>query len=457
MDMHYILWFSQEVVLSGTFLRQRILQFSKRPFVRNVITVASGTAASQVIVMAFSPLITRLYGPEAYGVLGVFMSIVGILGGVAALTYPIAIVLPKSDADATGLARVSIYTGMATSVLTAIVLFFFGTEILSLLKAEAIASFMYLIPAFMLIATVSAVVGQWLIRKKAFALTAKVTVSQSLMMNTVKAGMGFLYPTAAVLIVTNTVGILLGAVLMLRGLRKTPAASSQETDVLGPGLSAWALAKRHGDFPLLRAPQVLINSVSQSLPVMMLAAFYGPAAAGFYAIALAVLGIPVALIGGSVMQVFYPRINEAIHRGEDAKALIIKATLGLALSGAVPFAVVIVAGPMLFGFVFGSEWQVAGTYAQWLSIWLFFQYINKPAVSAIPALGIQRGLLIYELLSTGTKVLALYLGYTIFASDVAAVALFSIFGVVAYAWLILWVIFHSGRLLTTPQLNPVLR
>jgi len=435
-------------------LHQQILQFIKRPFVRNVATVASGTAASQAIAMAFAPLITRLYGPEAYGALGVFMSLVGILGGVAAMTYPVAIVLPKSDADAAGLARVSIYTGVAPSVLTAIALFFFGTEILSLLKAEAISSFMYLIPAFMVIATVSMVVGQWLIRKKAFALTAKVTVSQSLVMNTVKAGMGFLYPTAAALIVTNTLGILLGAVLMLLGLRKTPAASSQETDVVEPGSSAWALAKRHGDFPLLRAPQVLINSVSQSLPVMMLAALYGPAAAGFYAIAGAVLGIPVALIGGSVMQVFYPRINEAIHRKEDARALIIKATLGLALSGALPFAVVIMSGPMLFGFVFGSEWQVAGTYAQWLSVWLFFQYINRPAVSAIPALGLQRGLLVYELFSTGTKVLALYLGYTVFASDVAAVALFSISGVAAYGWLILWVIVHSGRLLIKRQCNP---
>lgn len=435
-------------------MRQRILQFSQRPFVRNVATVASGTAASQVIVMAFSPLITRLYGPEAYGMLGVFMSLVGVLGGVAALTYPVAIVLPKSDADAAGLARVSIYTGLATSFLTAIVLFFFGTEILSFLKAEAISSFMYLIPAFMLIATVSAVVGQWLIRKKAFTLTAKVTVWQSLVINAIKAGMGFLYPTAAVLIVINTLGVLLSAVLMLWGLRKMPAGSRQKTDIAEPGLSAWALAKRHGDFPLLRAPQVLINSVSQSLPAMMLAAFYGPAAAGFYAIACAVLGIPVALIGGSVMQVFYPRINEAIHRGEDARALIIKATLGLALSGAIPFAGVVVAGPLLFSFVFGSEWQVAGIYAQWLAIWLFFQYINKPAVSAIPALGIQRGLLIYELFSTGTKVLALYLGYTIFESDVAAVALFSIFGVVAYGWLILWVIVHSGRLLIKPQLHP---
>jgi O-antigen/teichoic acid export membrane protein len=298
----------------------------------------------------------------------------------------------------------------------------------------------------MFISVVSAVVGQWLIRKKHFSLTAKVMVKQSFFINMIKAGLGIVHPTAAILIVTNTLGMLLSASMMLLGLRNTHKDDQEKSKGSEPWSSTWDLAKRYSDFPFLRAPQVLLNSVSQSLPVVMLAAYYGPTSAGFYSIAIAVLGLPVVLIGNSVMQVFYPRINEAIHSGEDAKALIIKATIGLALSGVLPFAVVILVGPTLFGFVFGSEWHIAGTYAQWLSIWLFFQYINKPAVSAIPALRLQRGLLIYELFSTGTKVLALYLGYSVFKSDVAAVALFSFFGVVAYAWLILWVIFHSGKL-----------
>jgi len=104
---------------------------------------------------------------------------------------------------------------------------------------------------------------------------------------------------------------------------------------------------------------------------------------------------------------------------------------------------VIVAGPFLFEFVFGEKWHTAGIYAQWLSLWLFLQYINKPAVSAIPALQLQGGLLIYEIFSTGTKLLALWLGFIVFKSDVAAIALFSAFGVVAYVWLILWVIYRS--------------
>lgn len=423
----------------------RILAFSRRPFVRNVAAVASGTAAAQAIAMAFSPLLTRLYGPEAYGIQGVFVTIAGVLATVAAMSYPIAIVLPKSDAEAMGIARLSITIGVSMSILVTIILFLLGNEILTLLNAQAISYLMYLIPLAMLISVVSAVVGQWLIRKKAFLLTAKVTVWQSLFMNAIKAGLGFVNPVAAVLIVTNTLSGLVSAALMLLGLRKAGRVDEGVAKEVRSNLSTWGVAKQYRDFPLLRTPQGLLNVASHSLPVIMLATYFGPASVGFYSIASTVLAMPASLIGGSVMQVFYPRINEAIQRGEDARALIIRATAGLAATGALPFLLIIIAGPALFEFAFGSGWRKAGIYAQWLSPWLFFQYVNKPAVSAIPSLRLQGGLLIYELFSTGSKVVALYLGYVVFGSDVAAIALFSMFGVAAYLWLILWVISHSGR------------
>jgi O-antigen/teichoic acid export membrane protein len=180
----------------------------------------------------------------------------------------------------------------------------------------------------------------------------------------------------------------------------------------------------------------------------MLAIFFGPAAVGFYALANMVLGIPSNLIGASVMQVFYPKANEVHLRGESLHDLIIKTTLGMAAIGFLPFLLVIFFGPYLFELVFGSGWGIAGLYAQWLSAWLFLGYLNKPAVAAIPVLGIQKGLLIYELLSTGTKVIAITFGYYFFNSAVVAVALFALCGIVAYICLIIWVIFAAKKQFT---------
>ena len=433
-------------------MKSLLQEFSKRPFIRNVATVATGTAASQAIAMAFVPMITRMYGPEAYGLQGIFISVSGLLTVVAALGYPTAIILPRTDVDALGLAKLSIYIGIGMAFVTTVALFLFGAKLLWLLNASAISDFVYLIPVAMIISVVGGVLGQWLIRKKAYALTAKYGVFTSILLSLVKTGLGVIHPTAMVLIVTNTVGGFFGTVFTYLGWRKLAAKQPVKEETSQPRATCAQLAGRHRDFPLLRTPQNLINAFSQSLPMLLLAGYFGASAAGQYALAIGVLGMPSTLIGGSVMAVFYPRINDAIHNGENARALIIKATTGMALTGGLPFLAVIVGGPYLFEFVFGQKWHTAGVYAQWLSLWLFFQYVNKPAVSAIPALRLQGGLLVYELFSTGTKLLALWLGYAKFGNEVTAIALFSMFGVVAYIWLILWVIRRSAKL---PQLEHI--
>ncbi|MFZ2268821.1 MAG: oligosaccharide flippase family protein [Azonexus sp.] len=417
---------------------------------RNVLTVASGTALSQIVAIAFSPLLTRLYGPEAFGLQGIFLSAGGLAATIAAMGYPTAIVLPKNDADAKLIVLLSIFIGLTTSLLIAATLILWGDGILALLNAKEIAGFMFLIPFAMLFSVFSAVLGQWLIRKKAYKLSARYGVLSTVLLNSIKTCLGFIQPTAFVLIATNTFGSALYPALAYLGWTKeekcvagTQLKSSSRRKTVAKLLR---LAKRYRDFPILRTPQNLINSLSQALPMLLLASFFGPASAGHYGIALAVLGIPASLIGSSVMSVFYPKVTESINNKEDARSLIVRATIGMAATGAFPFVVILFAGPFLFALIFGAEWRNAGIYAQILSPWLFLQFINKPAVSAIPSLGLQGGLLVYELFSTGTKIFALWVGFSVFKSDTAAIGIFSLVGIIAYLWLILWVITRSRNL-----------
>ncbi len=423
-----------------------LYHFLRRPFIRNVFTVASGTAVAQGLAMVFAPFITRLYGPEAFGLQALFVSVLSLLSIIAALGYPTAIVLPKSDADALGLVKLSIAIGLSLAGLTTIIFIFAGTDFLRLLNAEAISTFLFFIPFAMLVSVLGNVMAQWLIRKKAFQLTAKFTVFNALLLNTAKTSLGFISPSAVTLIVISVFGSMFGTLFTFLGWKSFSKKLCKIQDVSANAATFRQLASKYSDFPFLRTPQNLINAFSQNLPVLLLASYFGPSASGQYSIAIAVLGIPASLIGASVMAVFYPRITEAINNGENARSLIIRATLGLAATGAVPYLLIIVAGPFLFSLVFGQEWHTAGVYAQWLSAWLFLQYINKPAVSAIPALRLQSGLLIYEMFSTGTKILALWFGFYVNGSAFVSIALFSLVGIFSYIWLILWVVYRSGKL-----------
>ena len=138
---------------------------SKSSFVRNVTIVASGTAAAQAVTIAFSPLITRIYGAEAFGLLGVFNALVAIVAPIAALTYPIAIVLPKEDSEAKGLVKLSFLIAIAVFSFVTIAFLIGGESLLALLDSEIITPYVMLIPLSMLFSALVQIAQQWLIRK----------------------------------------------------------------------------------------------------------------------------------------------------------------------------------------------------------------------------------------------------------------------------------------------------
>ena len=76
--------------------------------IRNILAVASGTALAQLITFAFSPLITRIFTPEVFGLQGVFLSLISVLGPAFALRYPMAIITADSEAEALRLVRLSL-------------------------------------------------------------------------------------------------------------------------------------------------------------------------------------------------------------------------------------------------------------------------------------------------------------------------------------------------------------
>lgn len=429
----------------------KLKQLTESKLVRNIAIVATGTAGAQAIGMAFSPVITRLYGPEAFGLLGTFMAILAILTPVAALTYPVAIVLPRSDADAKGLAKLSGGLAVGMACLIALIFLIAGDRLVDLLGLQAIAIFLLLIPLAMMFSAFQQILQQWLIREKKFRITAKAAVIQALILCTIQAGIGLFYPVSAVLIVLATISNGLYAALLWLGIKNQIKINliTQQTVIEKESALSFsgigALAKRYQDFPIYRAPQDIINAFSQGLPILMLASFFGPAAAGFYTLAKAVMGAPSTLIGKSVGDVFYPRITKAAQDKENLFQLILKATLALTAIGFAPFTLVVAFGPWLFSLIFGAEWITAGEYARWLALFFLFNFINKPSVAAVPVLGIQKGLFLYEVFSTAAKTLGFFVGLYWFDSAIWAVALFSVIGVFAYITMILWVLWRSLR------------
>lgn len=413
---------------------QYIKILSRSRFLRNVVIVASGAAGAQAVSLAFTPVITRLYGPEAFGLFGTFAATLAVLTPVAALSYPIAMVLPDKHGDAVGLAKLSISFSLLVALLIAAILLFLGSDVAGALSLESIQAYLWLLPIAVVLTALMQVCQQWVVRTKQFRITARAAVFQALLLNGAKVTAGLFYPVGGSLVVLTVIGSGLHALLIWIGINRGSLPLSEGRQEEGSSLGT--LAKRHRDFPLFRAPQSVINAASLALPVMMLASFFGPAAAGFYSLGRLALAMPSTLIGNAIFDVFYPRITEAARQRENVFRLLLKASLALVAAGVVPFGMVILFGPWLFELVFGAQWYAAGEYARWLSVWLFFAFLNRPSVAAIATLGKQGFFLVYEVASLVLRATALYVGFWLFNDDRLAVALFSAVGAVLNIYLI---------------------
>ncbi|MCQ2028716.1 lipopolysaccharide biosynthesis protein [Stutzerimonas zhaodongensis] len=413
---------------------------------RNIVTVVSGTAGAQALTLAFMPVITRIYGPEAYGILGTFLSVTMMLIPVAALTYPIAIVLPKRDGDARGLVRLGLAIALSLSIVVALGLLFFGDQLAATLEIEIIQPYLMLVPFVMFCGAALEICQQWLFRTQRFSITASVAVGHSLLFNSMRTIAGLLQSSALVLVCTTALQQALHAAMLgLAIMRSKPRVEDHADEGEQRDAGVLEMARRHNDFPKYRAPVMLINAISQHLPTLVLAAYFGPAAAGFFALCKQALTMPTNLIGKSVADVYYPRISRAIHDREPVAAMLFKATAALGLVGVVPFAVVAVFGPWLFATVFGQQWQVAGEYARWLALAEFAVFISRPSVVAVPALSLQARFLLFEVFSTSLRLLALFGGAIFLGDALATVQAFAAASIVIYLSLVVIVMIAARR------------
>jgi len=423
----------------------RIKSLFKKKFVQNVFIVASGAVGAQALSLLLSPIITRLYGPEAFGVLGTFTALTRIVIPIAALTYPVAIVLPKNDSNSKKIIKLSFLITILMSVMSLFILLVFKESVISLFNLEDINNLIFLIPLVIFFAGLMQITVQWVIRTNQFFINAKSEFYHSVIANFSKVGMGLFFPVASVLVVIQTFAQGIRALLIILFLRKNKPNrinfSSDEKE-----LTMKEIAKKHYDFPLYRAPEELISTLSQNLPVLLLTSFFGPAAAGFYSIGRTVLSMPSRLIGKAIGDVFYPRITEAKHKGENLNKLIKKATLTLAGFGFLPFSIIIIFGPFLFSFIFGEDWVRAGEYARWIALFSFSTYLNQPAIKSLPVLSKQRFHLFFTIFRSVARIGGLLIGLIIFKNDLVAVALFGIISMITNLMLISIILKMSKRI-----------
>ncbi|MTD32896.1 lipopolysaccharide biosynthesis protein [Paludibacterium denitrificans] len=125
----------------------------RSPFLQHIITLVTGAAVAQIVPLLASPLITRLYTPQAVGVQAVYVSWLSSLAVLATARYEMAIVLPAEETKASNLMGLSLLCSFAPALLVGVVLALDGhAQLADYLGTPELEDWLLLMPLSLLLA-----------------------------------------------------------------------------------------------------------------------------------------------------------------------------------------------------------------------------------------------------------------------------------------------------------------
>lgn len=420
-----------------TSLRSERLNTS---FKGDVVRLASGTGAAQLITLLAAPVLTRLYAPEAFGVAALFASITGILGVLACMRYELSIVLPDNNREAANLLAVSLGFSVLIALLAVVLVWFGGPYVLSWVGMPELAPYLWLVPLMVLIHGLFTALNYWNTRTRHFTRLSIARVISSLTNTSASLSAGFAgHATGGALIAASVGGQAVGTTVLGSQIWRDDGRF-----ILGSltWRAMWAGLKRHRKFPTYSSWSGIFNTASWQLPVLMLGTFFSPAIAGFYALGFRILQIPMSLIGNAIAQVFHQRAAEAHNQGTLAP-LVETLLQRLLIVGLLPTLVLMIVGRDLYAALFGAQWAEAGIYTQILSGWALVWFISSPLSTVFGVTGHQAQGLLFQSTLFFSRLLSLLIG-GFFENVILAITLFSLTGFLVYLWLVTKVLDLAG-------------
>lgn len=345
----------------------------KSDFSLDVLTLMTGTTIAQAIPIAISPLLTRIYAPEDFGVYSIFIAITSILGSLATGRYELAIVLPEKEEDAINLLALSIIITTMVSLFLSIMILFFKDQLFLYLGNDNLKEWIFIVPVSIFLTGFYNALNYYNVRNKKYKDISNAVIIKAVSISSIQLSLGLLKSGAAGLITGQLVSQFFGNSALIRNLL---ADKGQLSTISKNKITKLAL--KYKKFPQFSLWAGLLNSLSVHLTNILISSYFSIATLGLYAFVQRILGTPSALIGNSFGQVFLQAATK--EKQESGKAINTFKLMfkKLIIIGLPTFIILFIVVEDLFALIFGEPWRLAGEYAQILSVLFAVTFISSP-------------------------------------------------------------------------------
>ncbi len=348
----------------------------------------TGTTIAQMIPIAISPVLTRIYTPEDFGILALFASITTIFASVANARYEMAIMLPEEEDEAYTVAVLGMVISSFLSIILLVVVFFYSEDIAIILGNKEIAPWLYLSPVSIWIISLFNVLNYMNTRLREYKRISQANIIRSIVLSSFQLGVGLIKGGGAGLILGYVFSSMFACLMFKGAVRKTRILISELKYV----------SVKYSKFPKYSLAAGLANTLSLNLHGVFISIFYNVTTLGMYSLVQRVLEVPMTIIGGTISQVYFEMASSSRKKVGNIKKIFLETLKKLILISVLPFTAIYFIAEDLFRVVFGEDWVVAGEYCKILVPLFFIRFIVAPLTVSNSIIGANKKGLIFNII-----------------------------------------------------------
>ena len=328
-------------------------------YLSSFLILASGTAVSQLIPILVSPILARLYLPEDFGLLSLFLAVVSSVGMSVSGRYDLAMLLPRRISSAKQLLGLALWVTGFSSCASLFLIYLFKLTRSDFLGLQALQGWIFFIPLALMFTGMRTTLGYWANRNSDFRMLARIQLYQAITVSLVSIVFGLVKPGFPGLMISNIAGIFLGGIFL-----SIFYINDLKYKTLSVSVRKIVCARQYKEFPCFNASSAVLDGITMGLPVFFIASYYSGNVIGFYGMVLRVSNAPLSFVSSSVGQIHLRKMIDLVHNGGNVRLYFLKITGVLASIVSLPTIIFVLFSPWIFETVFGEKWREAGVYLQ---------------------------------------------------------------------------------------------
>lgn len=334
--------------------------------------ILGGTGLGYLVLLLFTPVLTRLYSPEVFGLFSLFSAIVAIGSVLLGQSLEMGLLSAEKIGKSYLIAQTSVIFATITSLMA-----IFGTTFVWVIFP---ASFSGILPYHILllgiiscwIAVVTTLGINWAIRRDRSGLAATSAFVNLSSRSSLQAIFGVSIGGLHGLVLGEVLGRLAGWFIVERGVvwRSIKLTTSKPAILKQTYLE-------NKSYPIYVMPALALDSALFWLPAPLFTFAFGIEIGGVVAMVHRLGAVPLTLANQSIAQLFHVIAAQNIrNHASGVTRFILKCSLGITAVALPVAALLAVYGSELATLVFGSLWSQAGVVALILVPMYTVQIVN---------------------------------------------------------------------------------